>query len=78
MAEAADVGGVPWRSNLPKPYDLPRYTNDRFPEIVWMVQADDVWTVHCMDCGFRLGTVNAGNERGALRLHEDHEYGSHR
>lgn len=64
--------GVPWKSNTPKPYELPRYEDDTHPETVWMIKADDVWTVHCMDCGFRLGTVNAGNERGARLLHGDH------
>lgn len=42
------------------------------PYEVWIVDDGDVWTVHCMDCGTRLGTVNAGNEDGTIRLTEDH------
>lgn len=35
---------------------------------VWMVDEGDVWSIHCMDCGTRIGTVNAGNESGSASL----------
>lgn len=42
------------------------------PTEVWLVDDIEVWKIWCTDCGYRVGTVNAGNEYGAIRLHEDH------
>ena len=39
---------------------------------VWITDEGDVWKVHCMDCGIRLGTVNTGNESGAMELTRKH------
>ncbi len=38
----------------------------------WIVDDESAWLVQCMDCGTRIGTVNVGNEQGAVRLTTDH------
>lgn len=40
---------------------------------VWFVDEGDAWKVMCMDCGIRVGTVNAGNEDGAYELAVRHD-----
>lgn len=40
---------------------------------VWLVDEGDVWRIWCMDCGTRIGTVNADNVSGASRLKNDHD-----
>lgn len=57
---------------VPTRHEFPLYEGGRLVE-VWLVVDDDLWYVHCMDCGTRIGTVNAGNESGALRLDAKHQ-----
>jgi hypothetical protein len=63
--------------SLPEKRTFERYEDDPWPVEVWLVDEGDVWKVWCMDCGIRLGTVNEGNERGAIRLTEQHERALH-
>ena len=48
------------------------------PKTIWFVDDGDQWKVMCMDCGIRLGTVNAGNEEGAVHLTSGHDERMHR
>lgn len=40
---------------------------------IWLIDEGDVWRIMCMDCGVRLGTVNADNVEGARRLRRKHD-----
>ncbi len=42
------------------------------PIAYWAIDDDDVMEVHCMDCGTRIGTVNAGDGGAAVRLTDKH------
>lgn len=56
---------------IPTRHELALYEGGPVTD-VWLVVDDDVWLIHCMDCGTRLGTVNAGNEYGAVSLTKVH------
>lgn len=58
--------------NVPGRREITLYEHQLRPDEVWLVEDDDLWYVRCMDCGTRIGTVNAGNERGAVRLTQQH------
>lgn len=62
---------------VPKRHDFATYEDSPYTVEVWLVVDSDVWYIHCMDCGTHTGTVNAGNERGAIRLTEDHNKALH-
>lgn len=45
---------------------------------LWLVQDDDVWYVWCMDCGIKLGSVDAGDEADAYRCSRNHRNRMHK
>lgn len=73
--------GVPWSRRHPERYELQRHpdSDSRFTQSIetWLIKDDDVWSVHCMDCGIKLGVVNAGNERDAVYLTDRHQRDFH-
>ncbi len=70
--------GLPERREFDVTPDYLREVSDRtITTVLWLVDEGDVWRIICMDCGARLGTVNAGNVEGACRLRNRHDQALH-
>lgn len=62
---------------IPERREMLRLGFDNWTRTVWLADEGDVWKIHCMDCAVRIGTVNAGNTEGAIKLTDRHDEALH-